>query len=107
MSKYRSRGGTWVSDAEQEILNKQRYEQQKERGLKVKKSTVPAGFTKYTNLTTGVELLIDHEAYLGNIKKLNDVDLILEDVIRVYESSDKVNHGAYELAITIREVINE
>lgn len=43
----------------------------------------------------------------GRGKKLNDIDLILEDVIRVYESSDNVNHGVYELAITIREVINE
>lgn len=98
-NKFKHNGGSWVSDLFRS--------EQVKRGAERKKSKIPEGYTKYSNLTTGMEILIDHEEYFTNIKKLTDIDLIIEDVVRVYESSNKDSHGAYELAMKIREVINE
>ena len=62
MSRYRPRGGTWVSDVEQELLNKQRYKGKVARGWKENKSIVPDGFVKITNCDTGdVELITIEE----------------------------------------------
>ena len=62
-SKFRYKGGTWVSDAVRAEYVRRRWREKEERGFKRDKSTVPEGFVRVTNCDTGEVELITYEEF--------------------------------------------